>query len=171
MIKIGHTKKTHGLRGGVKATIEEKFYEDFDAAEFLFIEINGKQVPYFIEEVTGGKELIIKFEDIDDIDAARLITSKELFLKEDQIIPAEQRKYSQIGIEYSETQGFAMVSIEGKYIGTISEVMEMPGQIMALVQMDENLEKLIPLNEQFVVEINEAEKQVVIDLPDGLLEL
>ena len=170
MIKIGFTKKTHGLNGNLKVQVEERYLEDFANADHIFIEINGSKVPYFIEDLRGGNELIIKLEDIDDINAAKLITSKELFLKEEQIIPAEKRTHKVKGEEDFDTEGFVLKSPENEVIGEVKEILHMPGQFMASVTTKSG-DKFIPLNEHFVVKLNRPSREIIVDLPEGLLDL
>lgn len=55
-------------------------------------------------------------------------------------------------------------------IGHITEVLEMPQQEMAAVQY-QGREVLIPLNEQFIIEVDHATQKVLMDLPEGLLNL
>ena len=54
-------------------------------------------------------------------------------------------------------------------IGIIDEVLEMPQQEMAFLKYKER-DVLVPLNEQFIQSIDEANRQVMVDLPDGLLD-
>lgn len=170
MIKIGFTKKTHGLNGGIKIHIEQRYLEDFMNVDHVFIEINGTKVPYFIEDVRAGNELIVQLEEINDVNAAKLMTSKEIFLKSEQILTPQERTLKVKGEEYFDIEGFLVANPDGTQIGEITELMQMPGQMMATVKTL-NGEKFIPLNEHFVVLIDRQKKLVVVDLPEGLLDL
>ena len=55
-------------------------------------------------------------------------------------------------------------------MGLIEDVREYPQQFLASIQYQEK-EVLIPLNEAFIVEIDKTKKLLILDLPDGLLEL
>lgn len=170
MVKIGFTKKTHGLNGGVKIHIEQRYLEDFMNSDHIYIEINGTKVPYFIEDVRAGNELIVQLEDINDVNAAKLMTSKEIFLKPEQILTPEERTLKVKGEEYFDIEGFMVTNPDGSTIGEITELMDMPGQMMATVKTT-NGDKFIPLNEHFVDKIDRKKKLVVVDLPEGLMEL
>lgn len=169
MIKIGFTKKTHGLKGDIKINVEERYLEDFIDCDHVYLELNGSKVPYFIEDVRMGNEIIIKFEDVEDVNAAKLLGSKELFLKPEQILSPEQRKISVQGAQYFDIEGFEMIN-NNISIGTIKEVSNMPGQIMALVET-KNGTRFVPLNEHFVKNIDRNLKQINVELPEGLLDL
>lgn len=170
MVKIGFTKKTHGLNGGVKIHIEQRYLEDFMNSDHVYIEINGTKVPYFIEDVRAGNELIVQLEDINDVNAAKLMTSKEIFLKPEQILTPEERTLKIKGEEFFDIEGFMATNPDGSHIGEITELMDMPGQMMATVQTEKG-EKFIPLNEHFVSRLDRGKKIIILDLPDGLLDL
>ncbi|MEM6699798.1 MAG: hypothetical protein AAF599_15455 [Bacteroidota bacterium] len=55
-------------------------------------------------------------------------------------------------------------------IGVIEEVIEMPQQEMAVINYKDK-EVLIPMNEDFILEILEEEKILKVELPEGLLDL
>jgi len=54
-------------------------------------------------------------------------------------------------------------------IGTIDEVLEMPQQEMAFLKY-KGRDVLVPLNEQFIQSVDEGNRRVMVDLPDGLLD-
>ncbi|MNT82127.1 16S rRNA-processing protein RimM [compost metagenome] len=55
-------------------------------------------------------------------------------------------------------------------LGEILEVNEYPQQFVATVLYQET-EILFPLNEDFIVEIDDEEKILTLDLPEGLLDV
>jgi len=57
-----------------------------------------------------------------------------------------------------------------KVLGTIAEMIEQPHQLLAKIFI-ENKEVLIPLNESTLLEINRKKKEVLVDLPVGLLDV
>lgn len=169
MIKIGFTKKTHGLKGDIKINIEERYLEDFMACDHVYLELNGSKVPYIIEDVRMGNEVILKFEDVEDVNAAKLLGSKEIFLKPEQILTPEQRSIAVSGAQYFDIEGFEMIN-DNIAIGLIKEVSNMPSQIMALVETEKGI-RFVPLNDYFVKKVDRKLKQIIVELPEGLLDL
>jgi 16S rRNA processing protein RimM len=167
-IQIGFTKKTHGVKGELKIVIEEVFEDIFLEADRVFIEVRGNKMPYFIQNIRGEGDLIVLFEDITNKDQALVIQSKPVFMPAAEL-PASI-EVPDDGLEYSFLEGFVLTDKNTGEVGTIEEVIDMPQQEMAVV-VYKNREILIPLDEQIIVTISEAKKTILMDLPDGLLDL
>ena len=169
LIKVGATQNTHALKGELKVFIEEEFEDDFLNIDTVFLTIAGKNIPYFIESVRGGNAMIVKFEDIDSIEAAAKIAKKPILLRASDMIPEEDREYESVA-SYNYLEGYMMVDKNIGQLAVIEEVIEMPQQEMAVIQYL-NQEKLVPLNDRFIVSVEDKTKTVMVNLPEGLLEL
>jgi 16S rRNA processing protein RimM len=55
-------------------------------------------------------------------------------------------------------------------LGEIIEINEYPQQFVATVSY-RNKEVMFPLNEDMIIEIDEDEGTLLVDLPDGLLDI
>jgi 16S rRNA processing protein RimM len=172
-VNIGYTKKAHGLGGELKLFIEDRFLEDFLKNERIFVDVKGSKLPFFVASVRGKGEMILKLEEVDNRDAAFGLQSREVFLREQDLIPDHARELEieeEEGLEYEYLAGFSIVDKTAGPVGVIGEVLDMPQQEMALV-MYKNREVLIPLNERFITAVDEKSKTVRTDLPEGLLEM
>lgn len=170
LIEIGYTKKIHGLKGELKASVTDRYLEDFVSSKMLFLQVNSSFIPYAIDNIRMGNEIILKLDEVDDVNAARLIQSKKILIKLKDIIPPEKRKIKIKDEEYLDIEGYKMKSVNQDLIGTIIEVVSTPSQKMAVVKTEFE-EKLIPLNPHFVKEINRTSKVLIVDLPEGMLDL
>ena len=169
LTQIGFTKKPHGLKGELKLHVEDRYLEDLMNAEVVVLLIKGKPTPFFIEDVRIGNAIIGKFEDVDSPEVALSIANKEMSLRDEDIIPDDEREIEVEGLQYLKCIGYTIFDGENK-IGEISEILEYPQQEMAVVEY-ENREVLIPLNKAFIVKQDDKAKTFVMDLPEGLLEL
>lgn len=171
-VTIGYTKKTHGIGGELKLIIEERYLEDFLKNERIFIDVKGAKVPYFVDNIRGKGEMILKLEDVDSREAAYMLQSREVSLREQDLIPDRERELDveEETLEYGHLEGFLLVDKTAGEVGRIDEVLDMPQQEMAFLQY-RNREVLIPLNEQFITAIDEHAKKVYTDLPEGLLDV
>lgn len=167
-IQIGFTRKSHGVAGEIKVAIDELFEEIFLEADRVFLEVRGRKMPYFLEHVRGGGELIAKFEDVKTREDAVLIQSKPIFLPAAEV-PANLEAEAE-GLEFEFVTGFALIDKTLGRVGEITEVIEMPQQEMAALNY-QGREVLIPLHESLIERIDEAKKEVHVDLPEGLLDL
>ncbi len=169
-ILIGNTRKSYGVKGEMKLHINEEFLEDIFNLKVVFLKINGKQVPFFVESVRIGNAPIIKFEDINTPEETNAISSKEIYAREEDLIPEEERQFEVEGLEFEKYAGYTLIDIEKGRVGVIKEVVEFPQQEMAVVEYKKR-EILIPLNHELIDSIDESKKEMVLNLPDGLLDL
>ena len=171
-VQVGFTRKTHGLQGELKASIEPNFIEDFLKAEVLYLDLKGKKVPFFLESVRGKGELIVKFEDVDDKDSAQPFSSKEIFLVQTDILLDAEREIPLQEDEdedsYEYCTGYRIQDKTLGDVGEIAEVIELPQSEMAVLLRGKQ-EILIPLIPQFILHIDDEKKIVEMDLPEGLI--
>ena len=168
-ITIGKTQKPFGLEGEIRFFIEDQYLEDFDAADVVFLKIMGKPLPYFIESVRVQNTPLVKFEDVNTPEDAKLISSCEILMQA-STLRSDREEEEEEEMEYAGLVGFEVIEQSRGAIGRIREIEEYPEQIMAVVEY-EGKEILIPLNEHFIQRIEEKEKQVYLDLPEGLLDI
>jgi 16S rRNA processing protein RimM len=170
LVKIGFTKKPHGLKGEVKLQIDDKYLEDLLETDVVLLTIKGKPTPFFIEDIRVGNAIIAKFEDIDTVEAANEIASKELALREKDILDDAERTFEEEeGMEYEDCVGYKIMDGD-VLVGEIEEVLEFPQQEMAILTR-EGKDILIPLNVAFVIKRDDDLKTIFMELPKGLLEL
>ncbi|MBL7818664.1 MAG: 16S rRNA processing protein RimM [Saprospiraceae bacterium] len=171
LVQIGFTKKPHGLKGEIKLHIHDQYLEDVMNTEVVILQIKGKPTPFFVDDIRVGNAIIGKFEDIDTPEAALSIANKELFLREQDIIPDDEREFEveDDGLKYLKCIGYAI--FDGEHlVGEILDILEFPQQEMAVVEY-QNREILIPLNVAFVRKKDDAAKKILMELPEGLLDL
>ncbi len=168
LVNIGSTKKPHGLKGELKVHIEDEYVDDFMEAEVVFIEIKGKQVPFFITEAREGNDMLVKLEDIDTKEAATDLSGRALFLREEDLIPLEEgeERYG----DFTQYIGYQLEDTELGKIAEIEDVIEYPQQMLALLTYKDR-EILIPMHQAFIRSIQHDEKIIVMELPEGLLDL
>lgn len=163
---IGYITKTKGLKGEVQVFFEFDDYEDLDL-DVVFAEMNSKLVPYFVStyKLHPNKTGYFYFDDIDHIDKAQPLLKKKLYMPlAKKPIRDEDEFY------YSDLQGFEVKDEQLGDLGKILEVHEYPQQFVATVLYKET-EIMFPLNEDFIVEIDDENKILTVDLPEGLLDI
>ena len=168
-VEIGRFRKPHGLGGEVKGDIDERYWDDVAEIDAFFVEIRGEKTPYFIEYLRGKGTLIMKFEDIDTKEDASLFTSKSLFLRREDVNLSEE-EINDTGLEFSYLEGYDLQVEEIVKVGTIKEVEEYPQQEMATVEQGAK-SFLVPLRTAWILSVDKDKKVVLMDLPDGLLDI
>lgn len=165
-VKIGNTKKSYGVKGDLRIFVESAYEPDLRAVDVVFLDINGRKVPYFIEQVYENAGLMVKFEEVDSKEAALKLSNKEIFLRKEDL----RSDQKEVDLPLTQLVGFHLEDLSVGKIGPIVDVLEMPQQIMAVVEY-EGKELLIPLNDQFIQAVFPEKELIQMDLPEGILDL
>ncbi len=164
--RIGTVLKTKGLKG------ELNIYVDFDGIEnidfkTIFIEIAGKLIPYFVESVKYLQKnaAYLYLEDVDTIEKAAALVKKDIYLS-NKLKPKKKKT------EFTlfDLVGFTAIDEDEGELGIITDVHEYPQQILAAVTY-QNCEVLFPLNEEIIVSIDVVKEEILVNLPEGLLDI
>lgn len=168
-IEIGFAGKTHGVSGELKFSVEDDYWDDFEKADVLFLEVGGRKTPFFVESIKSGNLLLVKFEDISSREAANDLTNRPVFMRQKDVT---SKTIDSVRVEdmFDLLPGFFINQTNGEPVGKINEVLEFPQQIMAVVDYD-GKEVFIPLNDVFIKDIDQEQRILLMELPEGLLDL
>jgi 16S rRNA processing protein RimM len=167
-IRLGRILKPNGYLGFVKVAFFISGLEDYlDSGDFIFIEWMEKPVPYLIEEISwdDDKTARIKLADVNSDAEAKTLIDRQVVLSE-KTIPASLLEAS----EDIDLIGFKVTDTHKKFIGTITGIDERGPQSLLELEKD-GKEILIPVHEDIILKIDIRKRQVIVDLPEGLLEL
>jgi 16S rRNA processing protein RimM len=164
--QIGFILKEHGLKGEVKARLTVQSPEEYLKLESVFVEINKKPVPFFIEHMTINKagQAIIKFEDV-TFDRASKIGGCAL-----SVPVSSLKKNDKTKLKDQRIIGFKITDVTVGEIGFVESILEYPMQLLLQTTYHER-EVLIPCVENVVLNVDLKKKTIEVDLPPGLLEL
>ena len=165
-VKVGKSKKPHGVEGGLRMHIEENMIAEVMNAEVLFLLVDGREAPFFVDLIVNDSPLVIKFEEVDSREDAFRLVNKEVYMRKTDI--QEEVVLETPG--FRQMEGFTIEDTQIGIIGTIEQIVELPEQLMAIINK-EGRDVLIPLNDQFIQDIKAEEKKIIMDLPEGLLDL
>lgn len=161
--EIGYISKTHGLKGHVILRLNEYIRIDEDIKS-VFLDLNGSQVPYFIEECRPNNTgYILKLETIDTVDTSKKLIGKKAFALADFILEDEE--------SMNEFIGYAIIDTRLGNIGNISEVDEKTDNVIIKVIHPSGVEIILPFNDDFIVEIDDDLKTIEFNAPEGLIEM
>jgi 16S rRNA processing protein RimM len=164
--KIGKIIGTHGLHGDVRIVHEVKPGQDMSAWDCFQLELlPGSRIPFFIKEIEEIQEgeWICTFEGIQSKEAAQQLVNKAVF---------ESINFSVtlVGEEnWSQIMGFAVWN-ETEYVGRITGVVDLSQNVLFEVEGD-GKEHLIPAVAEFILDIQADQQKIIMQLPEGLLDL
>ena len=164
--KIGKLVAVHGLKGELllKHALGKK--TSLKGLKAIFLEEKKNSfLPWFIEsaKIKNEEEVYLKLEGINTREAAMKLSQKETWLPEIDFkkLAAKTAPASLLGY---------MIIHGGQPLGEILELIEQPHQLLCRLEI-KGKEVLIPLHEETLQKVNHAKKQVMVELPDGLLEI
>lgn len=171
MIEIGKCGKPHGLNGTIKCLIDERYLDDVLQAKAIFVGLGANPIPYFIESAREGNSFLVKLEDVNSKEDAETLAHKPIFLREEDLMEKEE----EVADEFSDNRyekwiGYTIIDEEVGLIGKIDQILSLPGHFTALIMHGEK-EVLVPLHERLIVRINKEKKELIFNLPSGLLNL
>ncbi|MES2760553.1 MAG: 16S rRNA processing protein RimM [Bacteroidota bacterium] len=161
--EIGYISKTHGLKGHVILRLNELVNIDEDIKS-VFLDLNGSQVPYFIEECRPNNTgYIVKLETIDTVETSKKLIGKKAFALPDFILEADE--------SLKEFIGYAVIDTRLGNIGNIADVDEKTENAIIKVLHPSGAEIILPFNDDLIIEIDDDMKTIEFNAPEGLIEM
>ncbi|WP_042371243.1 ribosome maturation factor RimM [Bacteroides neonati] len=164
--KIGLFNKPHGIHGELSFTFTDDIFDRADC-DYLICQLDGIFVPFFIEEYRfrSDSTALIKLEGIDTTERARMFTNVEVYF------PARFVEEATPGdLSWDFFVGFRMEDVQHGALGEIVDVDTTTVNTLFVVEKDGE-ELLVPAQEAFIVGVDQEQKLVTVDLPEGLLSL
>jgi 16S rRNA processing protein RimM len=164
--KIGKLVAVHGLKGELVLKHELGKKTSLKGLQNIFIEDKKDSfLPWFIEsaKIKNEQEVYLKLEGLNTREDANKLTRRDVWLTE-----TDFKKYAAKSSP-ANLLGYTIIN-ETNPLGEILEVIEQPHQMLCRIEMN-GKEVLIPLNESTIEKIDDKNKQVMVKLPGGLLEI
>ncbi len=160
--KIGFISKLNGYKGEV---VVAGSTTDLTNEKFLFMMMDGIAVPFVVQKIfEKGNNTIVKFEDVNDEEYAKRFVSKEVFI---EVKKGSRRKEELIADDYL---NFSILDSSFGELGKIIRVEEYPQGQVAVCKVKEK-EVLIPLEKDFIDEIDFDSQKIFVSLPEGLIDV
>lgn len=164
--KIGKFVTAFGLQGELllKHNLGKK--TSLKNLQAIFIEERkGSFLPWFVSgtRIKTDDETFVKLEGVDVKETASKLVQKEVWLPE-----ADFKKFSAKSSPIN-LLGYDMIE-KAEVLGKVMEVIEQPHQILCRIDLN-GKEALIPLHEKTLIKIDRKKAQVIVELPDGLLDI
>ena len=165
--KIGVLGKPHGVKGEIQFRFTDDVFDQCDS-DYLILDMEGILVPFFMEEYRfrSDEVALMKFCDIDSEQRAREFTGIEVYFPR---AIAEENKED---LSWAQIIGFTLLdSKTHKVVGEIMSVDETTINLLFDVKTQNGEEILIPANEELITNVDAEQRNIEVDIPNGLLEL
>lgn len=167
LVLIARAVKTHGLKGEVVAELLTDFPERFeDLDEVVLVSPRGEQKIGRLDDFWFQKDrVVLKLDGYDDIDAAKQLIGYEFAVPESDRVQLEADEFYDWELEG------CTVKVGDQSIGQVRSVMRTGGAEILVVSDESGNERLVPLAASIVVAIDPVAKTILVDPPEGLLDL
>jgi len=167
MALVGRIARAHGNRGQVIIDPATDFPEErFKAGSVLHIRRGDSTAPVTVANVRFHRgRPIVGLAGIETMDAAEALAGSELRIEMDALQPLPAGSYY-----HHDLVGCQVETPRGENVGRVSAV-EGDAAGSRLIVESGNGEVLVPIAEGIVVHVDVAGRKIVIEPPEGLLDL
>lgn len=167
LISIARIARPQGIRGEVIADILTDFPDRFAELDEVTLLRDGKIIGDLeLEQYRFHKgRVLLKFAGYDDPHKAEELRGASVVIDREELVELEDDEYYLFDLE-----GCEVVTLDGQHLGTVTKVDDY-GAAPLLVVKNQTKEVLIPLTRDICPEVDTENKKIVVNPPDGLLDL
>ena len=167
LVIIARAVRPRGLKGEIVAELLTDFPERFEELEeLILVSPTGERKLVQLEDFWFQKDrVVLKLAACDDVESAKQLVGYEFAVAEADRVPLEEDEFYDWELEG------CTVKAGDESIGQVRSVLKTGGTEILVVIDDSGKEQLIPLAAEIVVKIDKAARVILIDPPEGLLDL
>ena len=164
MLFFGDILKTFGINGELIIKLSNDAPDKINTKEPVFIIIDGLSVPFYFNRVEnrGTNKVLAVFDDMETAASAQELVGKKIYYQSDE----ELEEIQDLGIFI----GFTLIDKQLGELGKVSDFFDFPNNPCFQIIYNEK-EVLIPVNEDLIEGIDEQEQIILLNLPEGLLNI
>ena len=164
----GKLQKTHGIKGDLILTSEQALEDELFNSELVFLIIDGLPVPFFVTDISERSEssAILKIEGYETPEQANKLVGCEVH------VPYKKNKRkSKLSANDNDFEGYKLIDKVHGDIGIVNGIIDYKNNLVIQVFTPHNKEVLIPASESIITEINDTDRIMKVNAPDGLIQL
>ena len=164
---LGKVAKKFSFKGEVLVYLDTDEPELYENLESMFVECGKHLVPFFIENSSLHKNdfLRVRFEDVKYEEEADALLGNHVYLPLKMLPKLSGNKFY-----FHEVIGFEIEDKRYGFVGEIQSINDSSAQPLFEI-LNGDVEILIPMIDHFLVKIDRENKKVIMDLPEGLIEM
>jgi 16S rRNA processing protein RimM len=161
---IGQLLKTSGNRGELILQLTQIESEDITHWESIFLLIEGGLVPFFLSDIRpkARHSAYVLLQDVTTHEQAQYLVGCECYIASSEL--DEEEKFSAQLIGYS-------VFNQKEYIGKVVAIDPLPQNPLLIVENNLGKAFTLPIHEDLILSLDEQQKRLFLELPEGLLDL
>ncbi len=171
LITIARIARPQGVRGEVIGDLLTDYPERFAQRKQVWLgktETSARLVELEYARM-HQRRIVLKFKGYDSRNDVEALREMRVMVERDTLVelPADE-------FFHFDLIGCAIITRDGETLGTVSAVQDFgaaPLLIVKQIVKQAERELMIPLTDSICVEIDTAQKRIVVELPEGLLDL
>lgn len=165
-ILLGKIIKVNTHNGTITVRGVALFVNNIPEMESVFIEIDDRPVPFFIDdsEIKGSDLLNLKLIDYNTADKLKEFNGCRVFLTSDDALN-DENSYNEDLI------GFSVFDKNGNKTGTVNSIIQNPGQWLLEILSQQKKKILLPFHKDLILETDCRKRAIVMKIPEGLLDI
>ena len=166
MIPVGKVIRSQGRKGELRTKIYYKPRGESFFFPKIYFKLNRKESKYRVASFRTNKDFyILKLDKVDTITHAEEFVGKDIHIPESELETLDKGYY--YNYQVLECTVFTK---DGKIVGTVRDIINIKDNDLLEIEREGKV-CLVPFSESICQEVNPGKKRIVIDPPDGLLEL
>lgn len=172
---IGSFIKPHGVKGEISAQLDY----DIDLSELrcIVIDIDGINVPFFLNSIRpkSAHSVLVSIDGVSTDTEAKEFAGKTISaLKSDleQLMPDDTAD-DEDAFYLEDLIGFTLLDEDGRKLGIVTDFDDSTANVLLKIrQIDESKpDFFVPAANDLILDINTDEKNITIDIPEGIIDL
>lgn len=165
LVSLGTLVRPHGIRGEIRFLPFNPGSTTLHAGGTVMLRQAGSERPWRVTAIRRHKQFQLL-----TLDGCLSMTAAESLVGAEVCVPAADLPAPGPGeIYHRQLLGLAVFTVDGSPVGTVAEVMPLPGADTCVVRSGKR-EHLVPLVAPIVREIDVTHGRIIIDPPPGLIE-
>lgn len=170
---VGFLNKAHGIKGEMYVSLLTDHPESVFASGVV-LSLGGADddepdpdLPPLRVDTTRPfrRGLLVRFRGVEDRSQAELLAGRYLFCSVDDLEPLAEGE-----VYYHQLLGMKVETVDGRSVGSVAQVYELHPADLLEVQGPDSV-VMVPYRREIVVEVDIESRRLVIDPPEGLLDL
>lgn len=165
-ILLGRISKTYGHFGFVVVRLQGPSDNIWNNREEpVFIEVDGKPVPFFIEdsEQPDRDHVRVKFDGYDNSEVVEEFVGCN-------VLTASSRVEENDDLDVMALVGYTLLDGNNNEVGIIDDIQDNASQYLLSVLHGDN-SFFVPIHEDLIIDLNQQDKTITLSIAEGLIDL
>lgn len=166
-VLIGQVYREHGVKGFCKCHVYDEFIESLIEDETYHLEnIQGDVCKVKLQNVsTINRYFLLKFDKFDSPESLLDWRKSKMYLPKNKL---QKEKNQTFDFEW---EGYTVFSTDKVQIGTVQKIVHNPLKQIEVLLSNQNKTILIPFVEAWIQKNDTDKKQLIVNIPEGILDL